>query len=216
MQEDFRQADGAFNFRADFPALLSHEYSIFRQFQRLEYTMYKQYRLAYLEHILQQQDDISAANLQILIGYLQQFRPRIAVYAGSFNPFHLGHLNIVQKAEKIFDKVIIARGQNPEKPASVQGWNIPALAGYQTSLFSGLLTEYLKEQSTYADITLVKGLRNGDDLDYEVNQLRFMEGMYPDLKVVFLQCDKEFEHISSTALRNLELIQPGLSHPYLP
>jgi phosphopantetheine adenylyltransferase len=62
----------------------------------------------------------------------------------------------------------------------------------------------------------VKGLRNGDDLDYEVNQLRFMEEMYPELKVVFIQCDKEYEHISSSALRNLERIQIGLSKKYIP
>lgn len=57
----------------------------------------------------------------------------------------------------------------------------------------------------------MKGLRNGDDLDYEVNQLRFMEEMYPELKAVFIQCNKEYEHISSSSLRNLERIQIGLS-----
>jgi phosphopantetheine adenylyltransferase len=43
-----------------------------------------------------------------------------------------------------------------------------------------------------------------------------MEEMYPELKVVFIQCDKEYEHISSSALRNLERIQIGLSKKYIP
>ncbi|MGA1249258.1 MAG: hypothetical protein ACO3YM_02050 [Candidatus Kapaibacteriota bacterium] len=90
------------------------------------------------------------------------------------------------------------------------------MKNFETAEFTGLLTQFIEQHSHYANVTLVKGLRNGDDLDYEVNQLRFMETMYPDLKVVFIQCDKEYEHISSTALRNLERIEAGLSKPFLP
>ena len=43
-----------------------------------------------------------------------------------------------------------------------------------------------------------------------------MDTLFPQLKVVFIQCDKEYEHISSTALRNLERIEKGLSKPFLP
>jgi phosphopantetheine adenylyltransferase len=82
--------------------------------------------------------------------------------------------------------------------------------------FAGLLTDYLATKEEHADVTLVRGLRNGDDLDYEVNQLRFMEEMKPDLKVVFIRCDKQFEHISSSAIRNLEKINKGLGDKYLP
>ena len=151
-----------------------------------------------------------------IIEYVSAFRPSIAIYAGSFNPFHLGHLNIVHKASTIFDKVIIARGINPEKESSLDQWASELISGYQILDFKGLLTDIIKEQSISANITLVKGLRNGDDLDYEVNQLRFMEEMYPELKAVFIQCNKEYEHISSSSLRNLERIQIGLSKKYIP
>ena len=142
---------------------------------------------------------------------------RIGVYAGSFQPFHRGHLNIVQKAALLFERVIVARGLNPAKTDPQFHWPWPpALADYETAEFSGLLTDYLKQLEQTSQVVLIRGLRNGDDLAYEVNQLRFMQQMKPDLKVIFLVCDSEFAHISSTALRNLETIHAGLAAPYLP
>lgn len=198
---------------ASFTDRINHEKRAFTQFQSIDYAQYKSLRIAYLL------EEISAENSALktsIIEYVSAFRPSIAIYAGSFNPFHLGHLNIVQKASTIFDKVIIARGINPEKEFSLEQWSSGLVSGYQILDFKGLLTDIIKEQSITANITLVKGLRNGDDLDYEVNQLRFMEEMYAELKTVFIQCDKEYEHISSSALRNLEKIQIGLSKKYIP
>ena len=186
---------------------ISHELALLKTFQFISYLALRDARIDYLQSIHEAQD---------ICDFLQQYRPTIAIYAGSFSPFHLGHLNIVHKASAIFEKVIIARGINPEKDGELSAWNTEALKNFETAEFTGLLTQFIEQHSHYANVTLVKGLRNGDDLDYEVNQLRFMETMYPDLKVVFIQCDKEYEHISSTALRNLERIEAGLSKPFLP
>jgi pantetheine-phosphate adenylyltransferase len=183
------------------------ESELIRAFKDIPFPILRDERIAYLQSLSQSSE---------IIEYLQQFKPSIGIYAGSFSPFHLGHLNIVQKASAIFDKVIIARGSNPEKDMHLTEWNSEILRTYEVAEFSGLLTNFIDLHSQYAEVTLVKGLRNGDDLDYEVNQLRFMETMYPQLKVVFIQCDKEYEHISSTALRNLESIEKGLSKPFLP
>ncbi len=196
--------------------LMVWERAIFKEYQFADYGLYKTSRIAFLESCRQKYPANGEA-LQALIGYVRYFKPKVGIYPGSFNPFHNGHLNILEKAERIFDKVIIARGINPEKEEAAQQnpWP-PILKFRQHEEFAGLLTDYIARKEEHTDITLVRGLRNGDDLDYEVNQLRFMEEMKPDLKVVFIRCDKQFEHISSSAIRNLEKINKGLGDKYLP
>ena len=49
--------------------------------------------------------------------YVKSYKPRVAFYAGSFNPFHIGHLDIVNQSKQMFDKVVIILGQNPNKEA---------------------------------------------------------------------------------------------------
>lgn len=201
---------------SSFTELLDWENKIFKEFQMVDYSLYKQGRLKLLREFAECYPK-NAHNLQNLIDYVEQRHPKIGIYAGSFNPFHNGHLNILQKAERIFEKVIIAKGVNPEKvDNNAMGANSRVLKYRQFETFTGLLTDYVKSKETMADITVIRGLRNGDDLDYEVNQLRFMEEMKPDLKLIFINCDKQFEHISSSSIRNLERIQKGLGMKYIP
>jgi pantetheine-phosphate adenylyltransferase len=201
---------------ANFLDMLEWERQIFQEYQYLDYAVYRAGRLALLKLFAQKYPQ-NAFNLNYLVDYVENYRPKIGVYPGSFNPFHYGHLNILEKAEKIFDKVITARGINPEKQdVNTEKINIAVLKYRQFDNFAGFLTDYLTSKETFAEITLIRGLRNGDDLDYEVNQLRFMEEMKPNLKIIFLACDQPFEHISSSAIKNLERIKVGSGERYLP
>lgn len=148
----------------------------------------------------------------------------IAIYGGSFNPFHIGHLNIVRKALNIFDNVVVAFGKNPTKPDSDSEKRAMELGDKfkekgikcDTIVYSCFLHELIEqyEEKGY-NVVLIRGLRNGDDLAYEDNQLSFIKDFKKDINVVFIRCDAEFEHISSSAIRSLESFRKGSSDSYL-
>jgi predicted metal-dependent HD superfamily phosphohydrolase len=87
----------------DFPELLKYEKQIFKEYQFVDWLVYKENRLKFLK---EQQRNPRYHNLYLLIQYLECHTPNIGFFAGSFNPFHKGHYNILLKAEQIFDKVI--------------------------------------------------------------------------------------------------------------
>lgn len=211
----------------DLERILTDEQNIFKEFQFVDYSIYKSERAKFLEAYRSTINNDN--NVDSLLSYLKFRRPIIGVYAGSFNPLHIGHRNIIDKAEKLFDKVIIAKGYNPEKQKFTAGADVllcdnpelqklalqKELPYHQVDVFEGFLTDYVSEKSKDADVFIVRGLRNGKDLDYEVNQLRFMEGLDPRVKMVFIHCDKQFEHISSSAIRAMESIKKGSASQYL-
>jgi pantetheine-phosphate adenylyltransferase len=146
----------------------------------------------------------------------------LAIYAGSFNPFTIGHLNIVEKAERVFDKgnVLIAIGVNPEKSNSggdlLRSLEISEKIGRNVEVYTTFLHEFIeKKESEGYKVVLIRGLRNGDDLAYEDNQLKFINDFKKDIDVVFFRCDEQFKHISSSAVRNLQSFRPGSGDKYL-
>lgn len=192
--EEFIRADLAI-FNGSFDKLIKYEKQIFKEFQFVDYKDYKIKRIEILKHFN------TNGNLNHLIDYVNSVEPSIAVFAGSFNPFHKGHFNVLKKAEKLFDKVIIAFGKNPDK--TIRNWPIPkTIANRQQTEYHGLLTDHI--DSFGYDVTVVRGLRNSTDFNYEQNQYRYIQELKPDIKIVNIFCDKEFEHISSSGIRTLE------------
>ncbi len=192
--EEFIKADLSI-FNAPFDKLIVYEKQIFKEYQFVDYKEYKTKRLELLHH------HNTNGNLTPLIDYVKTIQPNIGVFAGSFNPFHKGHYNVLQKAEKLFDKVIIAFGKNPDK--TERNWQTPkTIANRQQAEYNGLLTDYV--DSLGYEVTVVRGLRNSTDFQYEQNQYRYIQELKPDIKIVNVFCDKEFEHISSSGIRTLE------------
>jgi len=146
---------------------------------------------------------------------------RLAIYPGSFNPMTIGHLSILEKAEAIFDEVIIAIGVNPEKKVDEKISRLETLKrqlppNKKVEEFKGFLVDYVnKKVEEGYDVTVVRGLRNGADLDFEVNQLRVMEDQDPRIKMVFIPCDRRYEHVSSSMVRAMEKIQEGSASEYI-
>jgi pantetheine-phosphate adenylyltransferase len=139
----------------------------------------------------------------------------IAIYCGTFNPFHIGHLNIVEKSERIFGKgnVIVAMGVNPDKIKNdhnyikvmeIRAKEISDKIEREVITYSNFQFQLVEEYEKLGyNVVLIRGLRNGVDLDYEVNQMRFTNDFKKDINVVYITCDKEFEHISSSAIRSI-------------
>jgi len=177
-----------------FENFVEYENKIFKEYQWVDYSSYKERRIEILKSYNVNPDWIE---------YVRLRKPNIAVYPGSFNPFHIGHLNILEKAEKIFDKVIIGKGNNPGKDLSESSLLLPDAIQYrQCEYYGGLLTTFMNGFDY--DVTLIRGLRNASDLQYELTQYRVLQDLKPDIKIVSIFCDKEFEHISSTMIRQLK------------
>lgn len=184
--------------------LLGYEFQIFREFQYLNMVEYRRGRSKFFSRFSRRFPNCRA-NMQFLIEYLERRRTRVGVYAGTFNPFHIGHLSILEKAELMFDKVIVAVGINPKKHVERDDRLVHVLPFHEVVHFDTLMVDFIEQESVFADVTLVRGLRNGYDLDYEMNQLCFMRAMRPETQAVYIPCDKELEHISSSALTSLTM-----------
>lgn len=181
----------------DFNIFSEYEDKIFKEYQFVDYKTYVEKRVEILKGF-----DVDS----VFIDYVRNKKPKIAVYCGSFNRFHRGHLDILEKAEAIFDKVIIARGINPDKNNTL--YDLPKSIQYrQVENYSGLLTDFI--DSLGYEVTLVRGLRNATDLEYEKNQYRYLKDLKPDIKVISILSDVEYEHISSSAIRMLEKYGKG-------
>lgn len=129
------------------------------------------------------------------------------VFAGTFDPPTLGHKVVVEKATKIFDEVIVAILENPEKqPMFTVAERIDLLQKTMPFQNVKIITskkpavEIMRE--TGADCYL-RGLRNGTDFDYETANYFVSEKTYGAFTALYMPCPQELLHISSSAVKSL-------------
>lgn len=133
---------------------------------------------------------------------------KIAIYPGSFDPITNGHLDILQNAAGIFDKVIIAVARNSAKHGylsieervmliqkSIQ--NIPNV---EVDSFEGLTIEYAKKVGANV---LIRGLRAVSDFEYEMQLSQTNSALCDEIKTVFLTTKPEFNFISSSTIKEI-------------
>ena len=131
---------------------------------------------------------------------------KTVVFAGTFDPFTLGHLEIVEKASALFDKVVVAVAKKSKSGVSASArvkiakLSVSGIGNASVEVFDGFLTDYMKNNG-YA--VLVRGLRNAYDLEYEKSLKAFYEETYPEISVVYLLTSPQKEHVSSSLVREI-------------
>jgi len=142
--------------------------------------------------------------------------PRVAVYTGSFDPFHFGHDDIVRRASLLFDEVVVGVGINPEKttissPEERRAAIAEVLAdvpNVRVVAFEGLTVRFAREQGAKV---LLRGIRALADVEYEFTMSLTNSNLDPELETVFLMAHREFSHLSSSLIKQIAQFGGDLS-----
>jgi pantetheine-phosphate adenylyltransferase len=133
---------------------------------------------------------------------------RTAVYTGSFDPITLGHLDVIQRASRIFDRVVVGVGVNPDKqpmfsPAErveLVRQSVSRLPNVQVESFDGLAVAFVREKGGRV---LLRGVRSLTDIESEFTMSLANRNLDPEIETVFLMTDAQYSHISSSLLKQI-------------
>ena len=133
---------------------------------------------------------------------------RIAVFPGSFDPLTNGHLDLIERSARMFDRVIVAVLRNTSKPPFFSLDDRLAMlrevlgghAGVDVDAFEGLLVDYARKQRA---TVVIRGVRSAADLDYERQMALTNRHLEPAIDTVLLLPSAEFSYVSSTLVREI-------------
>ena len=133
---------------------------------------------------------------------------RIAIYPGTFDPITNGHLDILERALRLFDKVIITIARNSAKSPlfsekerlEMIRRSVRTLKGVEVDSFDGLLVEYAKSKKATA---VVRGLRAISDFEYELQMALMNRKLNEELVTVFLMPNEKYTYLNSSIVREI-------------
>ncbi|MDI9482335.1 MAG: pantetheine-phosphate adenylyltransferase [Bacillota bacterium] len=133
---------------------------------------------------------------------------RIFVYPGSFDPVTNGHLDIIERAAKICDKLIVAvlinRNKSPvftvEERVSFLKEVLDGKPNIEIATFSGLLVDFMKKKGAN---TIIKGLRAVSDFEYEFQMALLNKNLDENIETLFMMTGINYSYLSSSAVREL-------------
>jgi pantetheine-phosphate adenylyltransferase len=137
-----------------------------------------------------------------------ELTPRIAVYPGSFDPITLGHLNVMERASKLFDRLIIGIGVNIEKQTMFSADErlelIREATGHLDNVeirtFSALAVTFVKQCGARI---MVRGVRPITDIAAELTMMMANRRLAPEVETLFMIADGELAHVSSSLIKQI-------------
>jgi pantetheine-phosphate adenylyltransferase len=137
--------------------------------------------------------------------------PRIAVYPGSFDPITLGHLNVMERASKLFDRLVVGVGVNVEKETMFSADERLAMIREATAhlenvdirTFTGLAVTFVKQCGARI---MVRGVRPITDIAAELTMMMANRRLAPDVETLFMIADGELAHVSSSLIKQIASI----------
>ncbi|HEY9793021.1 MAG TPA: pantetheine-phosphate adenylyltransferase [Candidatus Obscuribacterales bacterium] len=140
-----------------------------------------------------------------------------AIYPGSFDPMTLGHLDIIRRASRLFDGVIMAVVANPGKspllPVEVRTMLISEVVedipGVTVGHFQGLTVDFAKDNGISI---LIRGLRAVSDYEAELVMAQTNRQLLPELETIFLMTKAEYSFISSSTVKEIARLGGDVSH----
>jgi pantetheine-phosphate adenylyltransferase len=133
---------------------------------------------------------------------------RRAIYPGSFDPITNGHLDVIERASKLFDEVIVAITQNVEKEPlfsleerlEVLRTTVGRNAGVRIGQFQGLLVDYAVAEKAHA---VIRGLRAVSDFEYEFQMALMNRKLQGSVETIFLMPKEDYTYLSSRLVKEI-------------
>ncbi|MBY0526497.1 MAG: pantetheine-phosphate adenylyltransferase [Gemmataceae bacterium] len=133
---------------------------------------------------------------------------RSAVYTGVFDPIHLGHIDVIRRGSRLYDRLVVGVGINPEKTpfftleerASLVRQVVADLSNVEVRPFTGLSVGFVREVGARV---MIRGLRTLSDMEAEFTMSLTNLSLDPEIETVFLMAKEHFSHVSSTLIRQI-------------
>ena len=139
-----------------------------------------------------------------------------AVYPGTFDPITLGHQDLIQRASRLFDTLIVAVADSGAKRpfftlderVEMARESLNNVKNVEVVGFSGLLMQFVQEHNARV---VIRGLRAVSDFEYEFQLAGMNRGMYPDVETLFLTPGEQYMFISATIVREISVLGGDVS-----
>ena len=140
-----------------------------------------------------------------------------AVYPGTFDPITRGHEDLVRRAARLFDHMIVAVADSKSKKPffslddriQMAREVLAGIPNIEVIGFSGLLMDFMREHQAKV---IIRGLRAVSDFEYEIQMAGMNRNLYPDVETVFLTPGEQYMFISATMVREIATLGGDVSH----